>query len=175
MKDRATVRSTWQRTFEALRKRPTLEETTNVITVRCRYDKPIEIEGMDSSLVGTQLCTGSGNADVRPGFLGLGGLGLCLAQGYMKRFAVADIKVNGVEISLRATIDKRRALGLSDDIPAGYSTVQYHVEVDSDADEHQIQKIISEADSRSPWLYNFTQPLSVNRSVEIRREATAAE
>ena len=173
MKDRATVKSTYRRTVDAMRKRPALERTTNVVTVRLRYGEPVAIEGMDCKLVGGDAQASGGNADVRPGFLGLGGLGLCLAVGYMEHFAAADVIVDGVTVTLQATFDKRRAFGISEEPPAGYPGVQYHVEVDSEADEDRILEIIADADGRSPWLYNFTQPVAATRSVAIRRKVAA--
>jgi uncharacterized OsmC-like protein len=177
LEDQAKVKIAFERTASLFRKRASLAKSTNELKVRLRYGLPDEIEGMGCKLVGnTFQFTDGENAALRPGYLGLAGLGLCLARGYMARFAKFDIAVNGIEVSLRATIDLRRAYSVSDDIPAGCQALHCHVEVDSEVDEDRIIEVIDETDSHSPWLENFTQPHSVTRDVKVeRREAEAVE
>jgi uncharacterized OsmC-like protein len=177
LEDQAKVKIAFERTASLFRKRASLAKSTNELKVRLRYGLPDEIEGMGCKLVGnTFQIADEENVVLRPGFLGLAGLGLCLARGYMTRFAENNVAVNGIEVSLESTADKSKLFGISDDVPAGYQTLHYHVEVDSEVDKDRILEVIDEADSRSPWLYNFAQPLTVTRDVKVeRREAEAAE
>ena len=86
----------------------------------------------------------------------------------MLRFESAEIDVDGVEVFLQATIDKRRAYSVSDDAPAGYQDLRYSVQIDSEADEDKILRVVEEADRCSPWLDNFTQSRPATRDVTVK-------
>lgn len=166
----ASIKARYERSATLFRKRPSSAISINELTVRVRHGLADEIEGCGYKLTGGVFqATDSSEEHLRPAFFGLAGLGLCLAHGYMMHFALRNVSVKGVEISLQTTIDKRAAFGVSNDAPPGYQGVKYHVEVESDAEREHIVDAIAAADSHSPWLYNFTQPLSVTRDVNIRQ------
>ena len=104
-----------------------------------------------------------------PGFLGRGALGACLAQGYAIIFAQRDLTFSSINIDVQGDSDMRGLLGMDDSIAPGYQRMRYMVSIESDEDEDAILAALAHGDRHSPWLYNMTTALDVDREVIIRQ------
>ena len=60
--------------------------------------------------------------------------------------------------------DLRRGLGVSDEVPPGYTQVRYRVRVVSQAPEEQVRNVIDTADRYSPYRDVYARAHDVRRS-----------
>lgn len=101
-----------------------------------------------------------------PGVYGRAALGSCLAIGYMMQAAIMQISINSLEVEVQADYDDGALLGTSDAAP-GYSEVRYTINIDTDAPEEAIIKMLDEADQHSPYLDVFTRSQTCIRKLNI--------
>jgi len=97
----------------------------------------------------------------------------CLAIGYSMRAAYLGIPIRGVEVELRAESDVRGLFSGQAEVP-NYSALGYVVTFDSDAPESDLQRVLDEADERSPDLQLFRTPQNLSREMRVVRTAAAA-
>ncbi|MEQ8840194.1 MAG: OsmC family protein [Acidimicrobiales bacterium] len=103
-----------------------------------------------------------------PGVLGRAALGSCLAIGYQMRAARLGVPVLSIRVEIEADYDVAGMLSPDADARPGYSEVRYHVTVESDAPEADIQRVIDEGDLLSPYLDVFSATTPMQRQVSIR-------
>lgn len=169
MQNQIEIRKARERQTAIVEKRPSAAISTSVTTVRTDRGMTCEIEQGGWKFTGDQpKSKAGGNEGPGPGFFGRAALGLCLTQGYVLWFAKMAVPLEAIEVRVESTIDARGALGISDEVPPGYSGLCCSVEVDSDASEAEILRVLDTADRHSPWLNNFTRPLDASRRVTIR-------
>ena len=101
-----------------------------------------------------------------PGVYGRAALGSCLAIGYMMRAAVMQIPIRSLEVEVQADYDDGALLGTSDAAP-GYSEIRYTINIETDAPEEDILKMLDEADQHSPYLDVFTRAQTCIRKLHI--------
>lgn len=101
-----------------------------------------------------------------PGVYGRAAIGSCLAIGYMMKAAVMQLPINSLEVEVQADYDDGALLGTSNADP-GYSEIRYTVNIESDAPEELIFRMIEDADQHSPYLDVFTRAQTCIRKVNI--------
>lgn len=121
---------------------------------------------MPAALGGTATAPG-------PGTFARAALSTCLAIGYSMRFAYLGVPLRSVEVELRADGDHRGLFRGQAQVPS-YSGFTYIVTVDSDAPEADIQRVLDEADERSPYLAVFQTPQVLRREMKIVRADAVA-
>ena len=110
--------------------------------------------------------SGEGSAPT-PGVLGRGALGSCLAMGIVQWAARMNVPINRLEIEVEVDWDARGYLGLSEDIPPGYTGVRINVNIDSPAGEKETHEVIDAAVRHSSYVDVFRRANSV--IVEIKK------
>src|SRR6478609_7124160 len=78
-------------------------------------DEPCELLGTDSAPNPQELLMAAFNA--------------CITVGYVAGAAVNGITLDSLEIRTRGKLDLRGFLGLSDEVPAGYTDIDYEVRI----------------------------------------------
>jgi uncharacterized OsmC-like protein len=161
------LRDVLERNAKAVSLRPALGRQTATTTVRLKPGLECEVvEGPWKLLVGVGEKSGGTNAGPSPGVLGRGALGSCLAVSYGMWAARLGVPIDTLEVQVEADYDSRGELGVSDDVPPGYTQVRYRVTVSSDASEADVRRVIDTADKYSPYRDVFA------RAHDVRRELT---
>jgi uncharacterized OsmC-like protein len=99
--------------------------------------------------------------------LGRGALGSCLALGYAMWAARLGVRLDSLSVEVEADYDSRGELGISDEVPPGYTQVRYTVSVTSDAPEADVRRVLDTADRYSPYRDVFMRANDVRREVTI--------
>lgn len=173
--DQEKMRAALQRVDKAFAKRPEAARTKKVARAivregtRCEYsdDEWSYVADMPETLGGTA-------AGPTPGTFARAALSTCLAIGYSMRAAYLGVPLRSVEVELHAEVDNRGIFCGQAQAPI-YSSLTYIVTVDSDAPEADIQRVLDEADERSPYLVLFRTPQVLRREMHLVRGEALAE
>ena len=104
-----------------------------------------------------------GGTDTAPNMVEtvLAAYGSCLTVGYTMNAALRGIDIKSLEVVLDGDLDLRGFLGLSDDVPAGFSNIHAKVHLDADATPEQIEDLHQHVLKTSPVGCILTKPLSI--------------
>ena len=111
-------------------------------------DEPCELLGSDSAPNPQELLMSALNA--------------CMMVGYVAGAALRGITLDRVEIATRGSLDLRGFLGLSDDVPPGYESIDYEVRIDSDGSPDDLEEIHQTVMRTSPNYFNINRPVALN-------------
>jgi uncharacterized OsmC-like protein len=111
-------------------------------------DEPCELLGTDSAPNPQELLMAALNA--------------CMMVGYVAGASLKGIRLDSVEIRTRGTLDLRGFLGLDDQVPAGYETVDYDVKIKGDGSAADFEEIHQTVMKTSPNYFNFSRPIRMN-------------
>ena len=75
--------------------------------------------------------------------------------------------IESLEVDVEADYDSRGELGISEDVPPGYTQVRYTVTVTSPASEEDVLRVLDTADRHSPYRDVFARAHDVRRQVRI--------
>ncbi|MCF6371370.1 OsmC family protein [Rhizobium halophilum] len=117
-------------------------------------DEPLELLG--------------GNSAPNPQELLMAAVNACMTVGYVANAAMMGVTLSHLEIELEGMLDLRGFLGLSDDIPAGYRSLEYTVRISGDGTPEQFTSIHEAVMRTSPNYFNMVQPISMNGRLDIR-------
>jgi uncharacterized OsmC-like protein len=164
------IRSALERNVKAVTLRPSIARHTARTSVRLKPGLECEItEGPWTLTVAMGEKSGGTGAGPGPGVLGRGALGTCLALGYAMWAARLGVTLDSLSVEVEADFDSRGELGISDEVPPGYTQVRYTVTVASRAPEADVQRVLDTADKYSPYRDVFTRAHDVRRDVRIQR------
>lgn len=111
----------------------------------------------------TQL--GGDDAAMDPMELLLAALGSCIAIGWVKQARHRDVALRSVRVSVEAPYDLRGYFDIDSDIRPGFGSLNYHVEVDCDADDSTLAEIMQAAENTSPLFDNLLNSTPVNGQI----------
>lgn len=171
MADSEDLRDILERSVKAVSMRPAIGQGTATTRVHLKPGLECEIEeGTWKLTAGVGEKSGGTNAGPNPGILGRGALGSCLAIGYGMWAARLGVPIASLDVEVEADYDRRGELGVSDDVPPGYTQVRYRVTVTSPAPEEDVRRMIDTADKYSPFRDVYARAHDVRRSeLTIRR------
>ena len=168
MDDQRVIREALERSAKAVALKPAIGQKTGRTKVRLRPGLQCDIEdGAFRLTAGAGPASGGSGEGPSPGALGRGALGSCLAIGYACWAARLDVPIDSVEVDVEADYDVRGELGVSDDVPPGYTDVRYTVTISSRAPQADIQRVIDTAEQYSPYRDIFASATPVHRQVRI--------
>jgi uncharacterized OsmC-like protein len=116
-------------------------------------DEPHELLGNDGAANPQELLMAALNA--------------CMMVGYVAGAALKGIRLESVEIRTRGELDLRGFLGLSDDVPPGYESLDYEVRIKGDGSPEQFEEIHRTVMKTSPNYFNVNRPVRLNGSLSI--------
>jgi len=164
------IRTTLERNVRAVTLKPSVGQNTARTLVRLKPGLECEVtEGPWTLTVAMSEKSGGTHAGPNPGVLGRGALGSCLALGYAMWAARLGVALDSLEVQVEADYDSRGELGVSDDVPPGYTQVRYVVTVASPATDAEIRNLLDTADKYSPYRDVFARAHDVRRDVRIVR------
>jgi uncharacterized OsmC-like protein len=156
-----------ERSTKAISLKPSLGLGTGISKTKITNGLQCEITEGDWKLLADMPGGVGGDASApTPGVYGRAALGSCLAIGYMMRAATMQIPINSLEVEIQADYDDGALLGTSDIFP-GYSEIRYNINIETDAPEQDVMKLLDEADQHSPYLDVFTRGQKCIRKVNI--------
>ena len=162
------IRTVLERKAKAVKLRPAVGQNTARTKVTWKSGLECEVaEGPWSLTIARGEKSGGSGAGPNPGVLGRGALGSCLALGYAMWAYRLDVPLDAIEVEVEADYDARGELGVSDDVPPGYTQVRYIVTVASSAPEEDVRRVINTADKYSPYRDVFARAHDVRREVRI--------
>lgn len=162
------IKTTLERTIKALTLKPALGRDTGISKVTIREGLTCDVqEGNWKFSVDMPPGAGGNGSAPTPGVYGRAALGSCLAIGYMMHAARNGITISALEIEVQADFDDAVMFGIHHDVPPGYTEVRFTVNVESDASEEEILRIMDEADAHSPYLDVFSRGQKCIREVKI--------
>lgn len=163
------IRRALERSARAVELRPGHGQGTAVTTVRLGEGTTCQItDGSWTLTADTSESYGGSGEGPDPGVLGRAGLGSCLAVGYRQWAARRGVPIQGLTVRVEADYDARAELGVTDDLSPAYARVRVIVTVESEASEEEVAAVLDEADSHSPWLAVFREPVEVSREWSLR-------
>ncbi len=176
MSENQKIKSAIERTKKALSLKPGLGKATRTSKVRITNGLTCEIQEDNWKLMADMpgAAGGDGSAPT-PGVYGRAAFGSCLAIGYMMKAAEMEIPVNKIEVEVEADFDDGALFGTADkNIPPGYLEIRYTVNIESDATEEEIIRMLDSGDEHSPYLDIFSRPQKCIRKVNIVSAKTHA-
>ena len=104
-----------------------------------------------------------GGTDTAPNMVEtvLAAYGSCLTVGYAMNAALRGIKINDLEVKLEGDLDLAGFLGLSDEVPAGFSGIRAKVHLDADAADDEIRDLHEHVLKTSPVGCILSKPLGI--------------
>ena len=166
--DNDEIRTIIERNVKAVTLRPAIGQHTGRTTVTLKPGLECEVvEGPWRLTVAMGEKSGGTNAGPSPGVLGRGALGSCLALGYAMYALRLGVPIESLEVEVEADYDSRGELGISAEVPPGYTQVRYTVTVTSPASEEDVLRVLDTADRYSPYRDVFARAHDVCRLVRI--------
>ena len=114
-------------------------------------DEPAPLGGTDSAIDPMELLLAS--------------LGTCLTIGWVTHANQRGVDFRDLKIKVRAPYDLRGYLGLDESVRPGFTSLEYAVEVDTDADPAVLDEIKAAAEAGSPMFDNILNGTPVTGAV----------
>ena len=162
------IRTALERNVKAVTLRPSLGKGTAATRVRWRHGLTCEAEDGPWKLVaGMTDKYGGDNAGPNPGVYGRTALGSCLVIGYAMWAARMGIPLRALEVEVQADYDVRGELGVAEEVRPGYQGMRYIVNIESDAPEEDVMRMLDVAEKHSSYLDDFANSVPVRREVRF--------
>jgi uncharacterized OsmC-like protein len=174
MADTRAIKIAQQRNAKAVTLRPSVGQGTSI--TRATIIDGLQCEIADGAWRLTSDLPESEGGDNRgpsPGVLGRAALASCVAMGIVLRAAEEGIPLHAVSVEVQADWDARGYLGLSEQVPPGYTTIRVVVDVQSPAPAERIREIVAHAERYSPYIDVYRRANDVVVDLRIGRGATA--
>lgn len=91
----------------------------------------------------------------------------CMMVGYVAGASMKGIVLESLEIETKGELDLRGFLGLSDDVPAGYRTIDYDVRIKGKGTPAQFEEIHQAVMATSPNYFNMSRPIRMNGNLIV--------
>jgi uncharacterized OsmC-like protein len=88
----------------------------------------------------------------------------CLTTSLVYVASARSVNLNAVTSEVEGDMDVRGALGLSDEVRNGYSEIRVRFDIDAEASDEEIQKLLDRAASRSAVFDTLMQGVTVKVS-----------
>ena len=116
-------------------------------------DEPCELLGSDCAPNPQELLMAAVNA--------------CMMVGYVAGASIKGITLENVEIRTRGQLDLRGFLGLSEDVPPGYESIDYDVVIKGDGTPADFEEIHQTVMKTSPNYFNISRPVRMNGTLRV--------
>ena len=116
-------------------------------------DEPCELLGSDGAPNPQELLMAAFNA--------------CIMVGYVAGSSLKGIALDSIEIKTRGQLDLRGFLGLSDQVPPGYESIDYEVAIKGDGTPADFEEIHQTVMKTSPNYFNLGRPIRMNGSLRV--------
>lgn len=115
-------------------------------------DEPTALGGTDTALDPMELV--------------LAAVGTCITAGWVTQAVQRCVEYRNLEVRVTGSYDLRGYLGLSGDVRPGFQTIEYALQVDSDAPAETLEEIKAAVEATSPMFDNVRNATPVKGSVQ---------
>lgn len=115
---------------------------------------------------------GGTDAAVDPMELVLAAVGTCITVGWVTQAVRRGIEYRSLEVRVTGSYDLQGYLALGSDVRPGFQTIEYTVQVDSDAPLETLEEIRAGVEATSPMFDNVRNATPVKGSIERRQGET---
>tara|TARA_R110000787_G_scaffold55239_2_gene127646 strand:- start:11057 stop:11458 length:402 start_codon:yes stop_codon:yes gene_type:complete len=105
---------------------------------------------------------GGKSAGPNPVELVLVALGTCQEIMYAAYASVMGIKLDSVKVALKGDIDLKGMFGLDELTPAGFTKISFVTNIESDADDETLVKLIETVESHCPVMDTLLREIAVS-------------
>lgn len=113
---------------------------------------------------GTGACSGD---------LLLGALAACSQITAQLVAEAMGLPVRNIEVSVEGDLDLRGTLGISRDVPVGFSAIRLHLEVDGDISEEELASFHRKVERYCVVLQTLKNPPAIETKASVRGQARA--
>ena len=106
------------------------------------------------------------NKGPKPSELVLAALAACQETTYRIFAEDMGIHIDTISVQLRGTQDLRGFMALDNEIPAGFTSIEGEIFIQSDATEEELELLQQRVDQHCPVLDDIRRPVEVSLSVE---------
>jgi len=97
----------------------------------------------------------------------LAAINSCMMVGFTALCALKGIRLEKLEMETTGDIDLRGFFGLSENVPAGYPSLQTKVRVSGDAGPEEFEEIMNAVRATSPNYFNITRAVALNAEMIV--------
>jgi uncharacterized OsmC-like protein len=94
-------------------------------------------------------------------------LNACMTVGFVAGSALRGITLDKLEIRTSGQLDLRGFLGLDEQVPAGYESIDYEVLIKGDGTREQFEDIHQSVIKTSPNYFNLSRPVRMNGTLRV--------
>ena len=168
MDSAAAIKDAIERSVKAVSLRPSVGQGTAKSIAVLGPGLSCEVtEGPYRVVLGMTEKYGGNDAGPNPGVIGRAALGSCLAIGIGMWAARMEIPLDSLEVEVQADYDARGELGVSADVPAGYSAMRYSIRATSSAPEAMVRAMLETAVKYSSYVDNFARAVPLTGDVRV--------
>ncbi len=165
------IKTAFERTETALKKRPSLGQKTGKVTVRSTEGLTCEIENKGWKFKADMPVQMGGNETApTPGTYEAAALGSCITILVNMWAAKLDVPVDTVETEVTFEADTSCLFNVNN-VPARWQSIRYHIRVESTAPEADVMRVLDAAHNQSHVRGDFEHPFTVGREVTITKPA----
>jgi uncharacterized OsmC-like protein len=96
------------------------------------------------------------------------GLSGCITTSLVAHAAARGITINSLESELEGDIDVRGFMDIDTTVPVGYKEIRFHITIDADATQEQLDELGEFAKNHSPVANTIMSPTPIRVSVTKR-------
>lgn len=115
---------------------------------------------------------GGTDAAVDPMELVLAAVGTCITVGWVTQAVQRGIDYRSLEVQVTGSYDLRGYLALGGDVRPGFQSIEYTVQVDSDAPRQTLEEIRAGVEATSPMFDNVKNATPVKGFIQTREGGT---
>jgi uncharacterized OsmC-like protein len=168
MADRAEIKAMFERNVKVVSMRPSKGRgTSSSIATLGEGLSCTAAEGAHTFHVAMPEQYGGTGALPSPGALGRAALASCLVLGIAMWAVRMDIVLDELSVEVEADYDVRGELGVSPDVPPGYTAMRYAIRVASMAPESTVRAMVEKAVKTSSYLDNFARGVAVSGEIHV--------
>lgn len=171
-----SIKTAVENLIEAVKQNPKL--ATSVFRASSYSDQPdftvrSDIRGFTIPIDEPRELGGNDTAP-NPVELLLAALGGCQEIVYRAFAAVMGIEIERIEVHAKGYLDLHGFLGLSDEVPAGFSKISFTTRIVSSASPESISKLATLVERHCPVQDTLARPIPVSGKVELQRPGASA-
>ena len=106
------------------------------------------------------------NKGPKPSELVLAALAACQETTYRIFAEDMGIQIGEISVQLKGTQDLRGFMALNDEVPAGFTSIEGKIFIQSDASEEELELLQKRVDRHCPVLDDLKRPVGVHLSLE---------
>lgn len=110
---------------------------------------------------------GGKNAGPNPVELILVALGTCQEIMYSAYASVMGVELKSVKVALRGDIDLKGMFGLDENSPSGYTKINFETNIESDADDETLTKLIETVEAHCPVMDTLLREIAINGVAKV--------